>query len=68
MIIKYWKGWHNPENMDNHGYLEEWKEAAEQATKNKSQLVIFEIPFNRLGNTSHDTIEEIEKLLQEKYG
>ena len=67
--VKYLKGWLNHDNMDNPDYFPHWKNVAKEAKDENCDLVIFKIP--RKGNSlvaDGETIEDIEKLLQNKLG
>lgn len=65
-IIKSWKGCHIAANMENPGYLEEWKKSAVEAEAQKKVLTVFSIPASITGFPDGDIITAIQKLIAEK--
>lgn len=61
----YLRGWIHPESMDDPQWLPTWQATAKTMLDNGKQLVVFELPNNPDGGR---TIEEIERLLQQKFG
>lgn len=60
LLIKYWKGWIDPENMNEPNWLHVWKQEAQKANDEGMELVVFKLP------KKSPLISEIEKLLQER--
>jgi hypothetical protein len=69
MLVKFWKGSLKPKQMaTQEGWLAEWLKAALEAEQQNCQLVVFMIPKDRMKITAdHETVEEIEELLQKKF-
>jgi hypothetical protein len=66
-IVTHLAGFINPENM-NDEWFSRWKEKAEKANDNGTDLVVFEIPKTKNGFTpDFTTIELIENFLQERF-
>ncbi len=72
----YWAGWMSSKAMSGEEYtppslgtwLETWTESARKAEANNSQLVVFRIPVTPPHQADPALIEEIERLIQKKYG
>jgi len=63
---KHFKGWISTAAMTEPLWLNVWLEAAATAEKSDSELVIFQIPKNRLGLTDWELVEFIEKYIQDR--
>lgn len=65
LLVKYWAGWINAENMqspDGATWLKAWKERAEKEADEGNELLVFRVP------KSKNMASEIERFLQEKLG
>jgi hypothetical protein len=68
LLVKYLKGWINHDNMNNSGYWKHWEKVALEAKNENCDLVIFKIPKVNEFKSDSETVNDIEKLLQDKLG
>lgn len=70
LLAKHFKGWIQSktisENPDQ--FALNWYERALEVQQKGQQLVVFSIPVNHSGMADPATIQEIEELLQRKFG
>jgi len=57
LLVKHWAGWITPENIETPGWLEGWKERAQNAADAGNELLVFEVPKGMAS--------EIERFLQD---
>lgn len=69
LICKHWAGEMNPYNMEANPqeWFDIWLLEAVKTKALKHSLVVFRIPYNRLGLPDSDAIKEIELFLQKKF-
>lgn len=67
MLIKYWQGWINSDTLENKDFIPYWLRAVNQPENMQHEFVVFKIPKNKHGRFDSETIQEIEKFLQEKF-
>lgn len=64
----YLRGWLSPDTMINPGWLPVWVQSAQVCKEEGFGLVVFKVPLNKIGLADTETVEAIEKLLQERHG
>lgn len=67
--VKYLSGWLSSEKIKNIFILSHWIETAKKAEELNCQLTVFKIPVSPItGFADSETVELIEKLIQERHG
>lgn len=68
MNVIFFKGWIKSSAVLNiTDWFAQWIKVARQAENENHELVVFKIPKDKLGKADAGSINEIEKLLQDKF-
>jgi hypothetical protein len=66
--VYYLRGWIRPGGMDNPGWFDSWYQTAKEEIALGRELVVFSIPANNIGTADPETICDIERMLQDRFG